>query len=61
MTSPARAALIGMGSILLVAAPLGLAAGLWLLRRRRGRRRPAANREVPVTAEPAEPAAPLRT
>ena len=58
LTSPARAALIGLGSILLVSAPLGLAAGLWLLRRRRGRRRPAANTEVPVTAEPAEP---LRT
>src|SRR5439155_374946 len=51
-TSPARAALIGLGSILLVAAPLGLAAGLWLLRRRR---RPlSAGADVPVSAEAAE-------
>ena len=54
VSSPARAALIGIGSIVFVAAPLGLAAGLWLLRRRRGRRAAPAGADLPVTTEPAE-------
>ena len=54
-TSPARAALIGLGSIFLVAAPLGLAAGLWLLRRRRVRMSVPAGNDLPVADEAAEP------
>src|SRR5947207_1314213 len=53
-TSPARAALIGLGSMLPVAAPLGLAAGLWLLRRRRGRRAAPAGADLPGITPPAE-------
>jgi len=54
VSSPGRAALIGIGSIVFVAAPLGLAAGLWLLRRRRGRRAAPAGADLPVITEPAE-------
>src|SRR2546422_7238708 len=55
VTRPPRPAPIRVRSIFLVAAPLGLAAGLWLLRRRRVRMSVPAGNDLPVADEAAEP------